>query len=71
MFIPNLITVVELVTLYILLSDEDECSIGPPKCEQTCTNTPGSYVCYCSTGYALETDHRSCHGLNDHVEISV
>ena len=40
--------------------DIDECEESV--CEQTCTNTPGSFNCSCTIGYDLATDERSCVG---------
>ena len=33
--------------------DIDECSKGTDGCHQQCSNTQGSYICYCNTGYEL------------------
>ena len=37
----------------IIITDVDECSAGTDNCaaEATCTNTDGSYICTCNTGY--------------------
>ena len=43
--------------------DVDECSGGSNKCDQTCTNTEGSYTCSCNSGYTLSSDGRSCNGM--------
>ena len=42
----------------------DECATnnGHGPCDQTCINTPGSYQCGCTIGYALADDGRSCIG---------
>ena len=47
-------------------SDIDECSESDsPVCNQTCTNTIGSYNCSCMTGYELNMmDLSSCDGKN-------
>ena len=29
-------------------------------CQQTCTNTNGSFECGCTIGYLLQNDGRSC-----------
>jgi fibulin 1/2 len=45
--------------------DIDECSVdysGADKCEQNCTNTDGSFMCSCSSGYELNRDGHSCSG---------
>ena len=33
-------------------------------CSQLCTNTIGSYVCSCLSGYVLTADGSSCNGKN-------
>jgi hypothetical protein len=49
---------------YFLFSDENECVNSTHDCEHGCTNTPGSFECYCHTGYDLDTDGKSCIGMN-------
>jgi len=49
-----------LFALIKLISDADECISSP--CHQTCTNTPGSFVCSCDPGYMLNSNARSCDG---------
>ena len=44
------------------LSDINECDEGISGCNQTCTNTNGSYTCSCSGGYVLDADGHSCNG---------
>lgn len=48
--------------LYFLYTDINECTTGSALCNQGCTNTVGSYTCYCSTGYSLDTDQFTCTG---------
>ncbi|KAI8440067.1 hypothetical protein MSG28_001491 [Choristoneura fumiferana] len=41
--------------------DIDECMYEQdPVCSQTCSNTVGSFLCGCMTGYVLRPDRRSC-----------
>ncbi|XP_039514603.1 low-density lipoprotein receptor-like isoform X1 [Pimephales promelas] len=40
--------------------DVDECVERPDFCSHYCNNTQGSFVCFCSQGYVLEPDGRSC-----------
>ena len=44
--------------------DIDECSEGTDSCgsQSLCVNTPGSFNCYCNSGYKLTADGRSCIG---------
>ena len=44
------------------LSDINECDEGISGCNQTCTNTNGSYTCSCSNGYVLDAGGHSCNG---------
>ena len=36
----------------VALLDIDECLMETDLCEQSCSNTPGSYVCSCRDGYS-------------------
>ena len=45
----------------LALTDIDECN-GVNDCEQTCTNTEGSFTCGCQDGFSLNTDGRTCDG---------
>ncbi len=40
--------------------DVDECVMNNGGCAQLCSNTPGSYECACSDGYALSEDGLNC-----------
>lgn len=42
--------------------DTDECGNDLDNCDQNCTNTLGSYVCSCITGYDLDPDGHTCNG---------
>ena len=42
--------------------DIDECAEGISGCSQTCSNTVGSYICSCRTGYRLASDNHGCIG---------
>ena len=43
--------------------DIDECTNNTDNCNQTCTNTEGSFTCGCSDGYVLNSDGISCNGM--------
>ena len=49
---------------FILLHkiDVDECATNNGGCGHYCTNTIGSFVCSCYTGYTLHGNERSCLG---------
>ena len=46
-----------------LLADIDECQPGGNNCNQTCSNTVGSYQCNCTPGYSLQEDGVTCTGV--------
>ena len=43
-------------------TDIDECFDDNGGCDHTCTNSIGSYICTCDTGYHLMTDRHNCTG---------
>ena len=43
-------------------ADIDECNEDSDGCAQTCTNTIGSYICSCGSGYRLASDAHGCDG---------
>ena len=47
----------------LLLKDVNECN-GDHECDHSCANLDGSYTCSCDPGYELQSDHRSCEGVN-------
>ena len=51
----------------LLYIDIDECSSGNGlrPCQQTCTNTIGSYNCGCISGYALQSNGYNCSGKQE------
>ncbi|XP_071965612.1 uncharacterized protein [Antedon mediterranea] len=40
--------------------DIDECTWYMDSCQQGCVNYPGSYLCFCKSGYQLNTDNTTC-----------
>ena len=46
-----------------LNADIDECSDDTDNCNQTCTNTEGSFTCGCDDGYYLDSDETTCKGM--------
>ena len=42
--------------------DKDECALANGGCQHTCTNTDGSYICSCYSGYQLKPDGLTCQG---------
>lgn len=47
---------------HFLMSDINECELGIASCSDGCTNTVGSYNCFCPNGYALANDNYTCIG---------
>ena len=43
--------------------DIDECSNGTHICSQICTNTEGSFICGCNSGFLLGADGATCTGM--------
>ena len=43
--------------------DYDECTGNNGGCDQTCSNTVGSFFCSCGDGYMLDVDMTSCNGI--------
>ena len=43
-------------------TDIDECADNNGGCNQTCTNSIGSYQCSCQDGYMLNEDGYNCAG---------
>ena len=51
-----------IVSSFLTHVDIDECAENSNGCNQLCTNTPGSYACYCNVGYELSSDQKTCVG---------
>ena len=51
-----------MFTCVFFFSDTDECSLRIDNCVQTCTNTEGSFLCGCNTGFQLNRDGATCNG---------
>ena len=51
------------VRLIPTIKDINECLESNGGCEDSCTNTVGSYTCSCqASGYALSSDKHNCSG---------
>ena len=48
--------------MYLLCADNDECQVDNGGCQQSCNNTPGSYLCQCWDGYKMDNDSSNCTG---------
>ncbi len=44
------------------LVDINECNTNNGGCAQVCTNTDGSFMCSCNTGFLLAGDLATCNG---------
>ena len=51
---------------YLFHPDIDECSDKTDGCSQMCTNTNGSFICGCNTGFQLNNDGITCNGMQKH-----
>ena len=64
--VHNIIMYVDFIFIGLISSsrsDYDECSDNNGGCDQTCSNTVGSFFCGCGDGYRLDDDMTSCNGI--------
>ena len=57
----------DLLRVFVMFGpfvDVNECMIGKHNCNQTCSNTIGSFECNCRPGYSLQDDGVTCEGMN-------
>ena len=52
-----------LYVITLLSLDINECSTNNGGCNQTCTNTNGSYECSCNIGFNLADNNHDCDGM--------
>ena len=52
----------------LVIIDINECAEGTDSCEQSCTNTFGSYSCSCGSGYRLASGLHGCVDINECAE---
>ena len=53
-----------------LCADINECLRNNGGCDQTCTNTEGSFQCSCDVGHFLAADNRDCEGGGNMAHVS-
>ena len=53
-----------ILVQYCYYADINECSEESHNCDQTCSNTVGSFTCSCRSGYTLDSDGRRCNGMS-------
>ena len=63
-------SIILLYLMIVLIPDVNECILGTNNCSQFCTNTIGSYLCGCNTGYTLGADNITCNGKASIIYIS-
>jgi len=51
-----------LCTESYIIADANECVLNTDGCAHNCSNTIGSYMCSCETGYSLDDDDHGCTG---------
>ena len=61
MAISSLLVILSMSSFYI---DINECNTNNGGCAQECTNTQGSRVCSCNSGFTLVSDGRNCTGTD-------
>ena len=71
MYIINTYRLTQVHYCTFIYSDVDECSDGTHVCTQTCTNTNGSFICGCKSGYLLDTDEFTCNGKHKPVNLHI
>ena len=49
-------------SVFLTITDINECLTSNGGCSHTCNNTVGSYYCICSTGYVLQPNNHDCEG---------
>ena len=58
----NGISLVSYLIHTMYSTDIDECSIYSGTCDHTCTNTIGTYICSCDSGYIIHDNGHNCTG---------
>ena len=51
-----------IVNFNISCTDINECGDTDGRCQHSCINTFGSYICSCDPGYLLLEDTSTCEG---------
>ena len=57
----------DLLRVFVMFDpfvDVNECQTDEHNCNQTCSNTLGSFECSCRPGYSLQGDGVTCEGMN-------
>lgn len=54
-----------------ICEDVDECiNANASRCDHSCINVPGSYVCHCNPGFTLDSDGIGCTDINECIEAN-
>ena len=56
---------VDIIASINVSSDVNECAADTDNCDQTCTNTMGSFQCGCNSGFMLSNDGRTCVNIDE------
>ena len=57
-----MVIVLAIIVINNYYVDINECTLGYDGCNQNCVNTEGSYLCYCTSGYHLDVNKKTCIG---------
>ena len=52
------------VYIFVLSTDINECATNNGRCQQRCSNSLGSYSCYCDPGY-VKAGFSNCQGMRN------
>lgn len=55
---------IQLVNLYVIVIDTNECLTDNGGCDHICINTDGSFQCSCNASYLLVTDNKTCNAIS-------
>lgn len=56
----------------IISADVNECAVRNGGCSHYCINKPGTYHCFCQSGFQLLADNRTCEGKDlQYIQFNV
>ena len=60
-----------IYSVIMSLPDINECDESNGGCSHNCTNTEGSFECFCRDGYILVSDGKNCSGAKSDFHITI